>query len=632
MNKIRICLLFSILPIFLFSQQHIGGKPYSFDSRLEEVPITTIPELDYAAIRKTDAQYPGRRFAAPVSIDAGLQNAGQWTTLPNGDRLWRLALRAPQALGLATFFDAFYLPKGATLYMYNADKTHWKGGYTSANNNESNRFWTGFTPGNTTILEYYEPAEVSGQGQLHIHRVDQIYDQEQYRSGEVAMMFGFGTADACNVNINCPEADAWQNEKQGVCRIIVVVAEGTGYCTGSLINNTEEDGTPYILSAFHCQDGFTPLWDMYRFDFNFESPDCDNPNQEPAYTSVLGSQLRAGRQENDFILLEIIEDLPANESFYFNGWNRETGVPDSTVLIHHARGDIQKFSKDHEQANIIPNSINWNNDVTTPPGHHLELILDVGTFEPGSSGGPFLNQDRQIVAQLHGGNPDCTDSEAWGGRLALSWDGGGSAATRLSDWLDPLGTGAMSQDGQFFPMGSNNISGKVHNAEVQGISNVKLYLYQNDQIIDSVTTAADGTYLFENLVLSNDYEIGLQKGGSADNGVSVIDLVRLQRHITTVELLPAPWGIIGANVSGDNSISVLDVVKIRRIILTIQDQFEDVPNWQFLPASFAFPNPANPIENILPTRFAVGDFTQDIVNLNFIGVKSGDVNGDAELN
>ena len=445
------------------------------------------------------------------------------------------------------------------------------------------------------------------------------------------MMFGFGTADACNVNINCSEADAWQTEKQGICRVIVVVTVGSGFCTGSLVNNTAEDGTPYILSAFHCQDGFTPEWDMYRFDFNYESPDCNNPNTEPSFTSILGSELRAGRQENDFILLEITEDLPTSQSFYFNGWNKDTGVPDTTVLIHHASGDIQKFSKDEDAATIFQGQINWDNGVTTPAMHHLELFLDIGTFEPGSSGCPFFDENRHIVGQLHGGNSECTNSETWGGRFALSWDGGGSSSTRLSDWLDPLNTGAMTQDGAFFSAGGNSIAGKVQSEGAEGLSDVTLYLYDNGTLSDSTTSDATGNYSFEGLALSNDYSISLQKGGPAANGVSVIDLVKIQRHITTVELLEAPWKVIASNVSADNSISVLDVIQIRRVILSLDPAFANVGNWQFFPSDYAFANPSNPIAVSLPTQFDVGDFTADINNLNFIGIKSGDADGDAAV-
>jgi subtilisin-like proprotein convertase family protein len=60
----------------------------------------------------------------------------------------------------------------------------------------------------------------------------------------------------------------------------------------------------------------------------------------------------------------------------------------------------------------------------------------------------MFDQNSRIVGQLHGGIASCTviDWDEYG-KVDVSWTGGGSAATRLSDWLDPLGTGALYQDG-----------------------------------------------------------------------------------------------------------------------------------------------------------------------------------------
>ena len=34
--------------------------------------------------------------------------------------------------------------------------------------------------------------------------------------------------------------------------------------------------------------------------------------------------------------------------------------------------------------------------------------IDIGTFEPGSSGSPLFNQNKRVVGQLRGGSPYCT--------------------------------------------------------------------------------------------------------------------------------------------------------------------------------------------------------------------------------
>lgn len=89
-------------------------------------------------------------------------------------------------------------------------------------------------------------------------------------------------------------------------------------------------------------------------------------------------------------------------------------------------------------------------DDESSDGTHLMVSnWDVGTTEDGSSGCPLFNGEKRIVGQLHGGDAACSNSKPdWFGRLYLSWTGGGTKSTRLSDWLDPLNTGKTALDGR----------------------------------------------------------------------------------------------------------------------------------------------------------------------------------------
>jgi hypothetical protein len=52
-----------------------------------------------------------------------------------------------------------------------------------------------------------------------------------------------------------------------------------------------------------------------------------------------------------------------------------------------------------------------------------------------------------VVGELHGGDAACSnDRPDWYGRLSYAWDEGVTDSTRLSTWLDPLGTGAVTLD------------------------------------------------------------------------------------------------------------------------------------------------------------------------------------------
>ncbi|OYX08893.1 MAG: hypothetical protein B7Z16_18910, partial [Algoriphagus sp. 32-45-6] len=143
-----------------------------------------------------------------------------------------------------------------------------------------------------------------------------------------------------------------------------------------------------------------------------------------------------------------MNNRPDHANVSFLGWSRNSvGIP-NTAGIHHPRGDLMKISIDNNAPQIFPG-----NFLQTPVNTHWEVDFDVGTVEGGSSGSPLLDQNRRVIGQLHGGtvfdmfgNPidRCDVRNGFYGRFDISWTGGGTNATRLSNWLNPNNTGAMT--------------------------------------------------------------------------------------------------------------------------------------------------------------------------------------------
>ncbi len=249
----------------------------------------------------------------------------------------------------------------------------------------------------------------------------------------------YGESNNCNINIECPLADPIRQEQRSTARILLIVEEGMGWCSGSLMNNTRNDGTPYLLTAFHCQDGFTPLFDYWRFDFNYQYDNCTGRIDEPQRQSLTGCSQISGRQESDFLLLELDSSLPLSYQAYFAGWNNSNNAPMTILLPHHPNGDVKKITSygvlDFIRSNNT--SVNWSNGVTTPANHHWFSSHDEGMFEPGSSGGPAYDQNNRVIGQLHGGQISCENGVSYFGKLSRSWEDGSSPSSRLRDWLSP---------------------------------------------------------------------------------------------------------------------------------------------------------------------------------------------------
>ena len=398
------------------------------------------------------------RFGYKHRVNYTLDNSGEWITLDNGDRLWRLEIYCPDALSINLLYDKFWLPDNAKMFVYSADKKQTIGAFTSANNKgtkeELRGFATGLIYSDRIFIEYYVPQSVNDTGIISLAFVVHGY---RYMSIPSDFSEDFGTSESCEVNINCQEGMSWQNEKRAIALIII---EGNRRCTGALINTTANDNRPYLLTADHCigeshsPEAFPDL-DDYTFIWNYESPSCDSPEIMPTdYYTTSGATLLATQDRfssSDFALLRLNEDpkeLSNYQPFYL-GWDR--GLYSSTVgavCIHHPKGDVKKISTSNTNIVVDNNFKYWR-------AYWAQTENGFGITEGGSSGAPLLNANRYIVGQLLGvdiqTNNPCNYADYYSifGKLNVSWLGVGTVSNyhKLQPWLDPNNTGATTLDG-----------------------------------------------------------------------------------------------------------------------------------------------------------------------------------------
>lgn len=589
-----------------------------------------LPPVDFAAVQQEDQHSGMPRIAVPARVQVGLANGGSWYTLPNGDLVWQLTLESPNGLGLMALYEEFHIPKGGSLFMYAPDGKQVLGPYTDRDNSKNGRFMTGLIQGQKAIIEYRVPANLKGEGTIELFRVDQVYDPAALTplNGTIAggNSRGFGTSNDCHENINCNLGLDFQKEKRGIVRVIVVVEEGIGICSGNLLNNTRKDGTPYILTGFHCMDGFTPLYDMWRFDFNYETTGCDNPTAEPGAQALTGSVFRAGRQESDFLLLELTDTIPIGYNPYYLGWNSQSSEPDTSYCIHHPNADIKKIGASYEPVDIINGSLNWNNGVTTPRNHHYEMIYSEGSFEVGSSGSALLDPEGLVIGQLNGGqvNENCVGTKGWFGRLNVSWEGGGTMETSLKYWLNP---DTLAQD-TIHGMENPNalfVSGYVYTEEDFGVGNVLLGLGDGEDLY-LASTDSTGYYEFLPIPVGKEYTLVPAKTSNSVNGVSVLDIIQVRRHILGLTDLDSPYKIISADVDSNGMVTTLDIIHMQRLTLGLVEELPGVSSWQFIAEDFEFQNDNMPLSEDYPIAYILAETAQGKFELNFIGIKSGDVN------
>lgn len=420
----------------------LGGRSGDFNSIQLQAPA--ISEAVKAESGKSGAYLVGEG----IKTNIDLNKEGTWSFM-NDTRILRLGIGSENARGLVLYYSSFSIPDGGSLFVYTRDGEFVIGAFTSRNNPAGRYFATEMIPGSELVIEYNAPAGVTDIPEIEIYEVHYIF-----RDIDPLLK---GLSGPCEVNVNCPEGDNWQNEKRAVAKILLKQGSNSYLCTGSLVNNTRQDSTPYFLTARHCgSEASANDYSQWVFYFNFEAQTCENPMTTPSSNSISGCELLAEAPNStysgsDFKLLRINQGIPEVYNPYFAGWDR-SGTPSSSgVGIHHPAGDIKKISTytstlvstDYSQQSPNPNGYYWK--VVWAP-----TITNHGVTEGGSSGSPIFDPAGRIVGTLTGGYASCYELTApdYYGKFSYHWVSNGSSVTsQLRPYLDPDNTGVEYIDG-----------------------------------------------------------------------------------------------------------------------------------------------------------------------------------------
>jgi len=144
----------------------------------------------------------------------------------------------------------------------------------------------------------------------------------------------------------------------------------------------------------------------------------------------------------------------------------------------------------------------------------------------------------------------------------------------------------------------------------------------------TTVTDASGAYNFE-VMSGTTFEIRPEKLDDVDNGVNTIDMVLIRKHILGLEIFDSPYKMIAADVNKNGSVTTFDLVKIRLLILNYETEFAGNTSWRFVPNDFVFPTPLD--LNNFAESIDVFQVSTDRNDLDFVGIKVGDVNSSATL-
>ena len=275
-NKLLFSLLILLLTVFQSKAQvYEKGIPFGY-KQTYAINYFQLPQVDVEKLKAEDAfsdQYKSIpwRFGENITVDYNIKSIEKSYQVEDGN-IWLIGIASKGALSFNLRFSNYKVPEGAKLFIYSPNHKNILGAFTSNNNQSDNIFATTLIMSDSIIIEYFEPNNANFEGVVILDRVTHGYRNAfDYAKN-------LGSSGSCNINVACPEADGWDNEIRSACMLLV---GSSSFCSGSLVNNTSQDKTPYILTANHCSsDNDFSSWIFW---FNWQSANCTNPSTSPSY-------------------------------------------------------------------------------------------------------------------------------------------------------------------------------------------------------------------------------------------------------------------------------------------------------------------------------------------------------------
>jgi len=171
------------------------------------------------------------------------------------------------------------------------------------------------------------------------------------------------------------------------------------------------------------------------------------------------------------------------------------------------------------------------------------------------------------------------------------------------------------------------VSGKATKEDNEEIESVTVELRGSEQ--NPVSTDKSGNYKFDAAAVGGNYQIVPTKNGDDMNGVSTLDIVMIQRHILGIEKLKTPYQILAADANNSNTVTAADLIELRKLVLGINQKLSNSGSWRFIDKTLKFNNMEDPWTTTFVDKYMIDKLSGNM-KVDFMGIKVGDVNGNAK--
>jgi len=362
-----------------------------------------------------------------------------------------------------------------------------------------------------------------------------------------------------------------------------------------------EINSEFIKWTLKYNDGESEFFEHFQ-GVNFETQTLAGEPGE-VHTALLTATDGCGNSSSSEISISFIDEK-APTPFCVNSITSVIMPTDGTVVV---------WAKDFDFGSF---------DNCTPTEDLMFSLVrnGVSPILPGEDG--FDTQDRIVYTCTDIENSHIDNLNVW------VWDLSGNGDFCTVQILIDDNTNSCENTGQ----GSKaNIAGSLTNEQGMFIENGTVSLFVDAEESAIKTETSDfGEYAFMNNLVGSKYKVKAKKNTDYLNGVSTLDLLLIQKHLLGITPIESPYKIIAADVNNDEKISTADLVSLRKLILGIYTELPNNQSWRFVDASQTFVDPQNPFPLI--EELSVDHLVHNMMNEDFIGIKIGDINGNAKAN
>lgn len=341
------------------------------------------------------------RFAIEVPYHAGVTSHGTWTVTGN-TRIWHWEVQVPGAVSLSYHASGVSLPAGASLSVTggNVEYTYRMGSV------HGGELWSRIAHGDTLAFDLTVNAvdanavtfdivglqagfrSLGGAGPNHPY-YDSLVHQTQADNG----------ASDCVENFECNLTAADFGPGQAS---VVLIVGNTLLCSAVLLNDVPGDGTPYVLTARHCENGNAEGGDPGAAGSVTILFDATTPCGQPLgniYDTETYQMIGATTvvEQQDTWLMQLYDPVAVSDA-YFAGWDATGAEFVGGYTAHYGLGNDRQgteWSGEAYYANLPGNDFGLNFTST-----FWLLVNGVGSVAPGASGSGLFDPSNHLVGTL----------------------------------------------------------------------------------------------------------------------------------------------------------------------------------------------------------------------------------------